>query len=466
MKAACLVLGWTLLAWTALRGANGAGAFLWVLLAFMLFMVVPAFRQLLRLSRGPAKKFRSARTPDKAAVPLLVGSLILLTVGGTSLSAAPSSKKTSGANAAPMTTKDMPFAESVTQQIRVEEKFAVATAKIKWEAEKGQALSLLFEPAVLTHVNYPTRSLRLTQRKINAREVQQLEAEEGRHVRHRGKVPGLPAGRRRIARVDFICRCRATSINRLSGSHAWRTLEARSGRAFRRKPCPSSAKRAAAARSPRSVLFSRSDEASDWLESRTNRDDEAREAGLLCGDLPTLRAAGGRCGGRALHFHPAGARRTERIGFQSAQRRGNHRRLYAKKRRSPAAYPGQTDANNATIQKRAHGYRARFGGFDPDTRKLRVTLSHPQSRPVRVGAFRSQSANRSALPFEQIRRFACRWKARRNKSVCSAWRPATKSSLMTRRRIIFRRSALKDFPGVDGSTARSADSRPHCAPRL
>ena len=31
----------------------------------------------------------------------------------------------------------------------------LATAKIHWQAERGEALPLLFEPAVLTHVNYP-----------------------------------------------------------------------------------------------------------------------------------------------------------------------------------------------------------------------------------------------------------------------------------------------------------------------
>ena len=50
-------------------------------------------------------------------------------------------------------TESQRVAESVTQQIRVEDKFALATAKIHWQAVKGQMLPLLFEPAVLTHVN-------------------------------------------------------------------------------------------------------------------------------------------------------------------------------------------------------------------------------------------------------------------------------------------------------------------------
>jgi len=36
--------------------------------------------------------------------------------------------------------------ESVAQDVRIEDKFALATAKIHWQAEKGEMLPLLFEP--------------------------------------------------------------------------------------------------------------------------------------------------------------------------------------------------------------------------------------------------------------------------------------------------------------------------------
>ena len=42
------------------------------------------------------------------------------------------------------------LADSVRQEIHVEERFALATARIRWQAAKGQALPLLFDPAVLT----------------------------------------------------------------------------------------------------------------------------------------------------------------------------------------------------------------------------------------------------------------------------------------------------------------------------
>ena len=54
-KFAASVGGWTLLAWAALRTPNGAPAFFWILLAFLVLRVlVPALRQLFRLPRKPA----------------------------------------------------------------------------------------------------------------------------------------------------------------------------------------------------------------------------------------------------------------------------------------------------------------------------------------------------------------------------------------------------------------------------
>ena len=47
-------------------------------------------------------------------------------------------------------------------EIRVDDKFVLGTAKIRWPAVKGQTLPLLAEPAVLTHLSI-ARSLRLVQ---------------------------------------------------------------------------------------------------------------------------------------------------------------------------------------------------------------------------------------------------------------------------------------------------------------
>src|SRR5262249_27056144 len=68
--------------------------------------------------------------------------------------------------------------DSVIQQVRIENGTATATAKIHWQAEKGEALPLLFEPAVLTKVNYP-KSLKLESSPAGSRSAQQLVAQSG-----------------------------------------------------------------------------------------------------------------------------------------------------------------------------------------------------------------------------------------------------------------------------------------------
>ena len=60
----------------------------------------------------------------------------------------------------------------------MEDGFATATAKIHWQAERGETLPLLFEPAVLTHVNYP-KSLKLEASPAGSRSAQQLVAQSG-----------------------------------------------------------------------------------------------------------------------------------------------------------------------------------------------------------------------------------------------------------------------------------------------
>src|SRR2546428_206744 len=66
----------------------------------------------------------------------------------------------------------------VIQEIRVEEKFALATAKIRWQAQKGQVLPLLFGPAVLTHISYPASALNLEQSLTGGKRAHQLVARQ------------------------------------------------------------------------------------------------------------------------------------------------------------------------------------------------------------------------------------------------------------------------------------------------
>src|SRR5207249_2445816 len=56
--------------------------------------------------------------------------------------------------------------------------FALATAKIGWQALKGQVLPLLFQPAVLTRVTFPTKTLKLLPAPTGSKRAQQLLARE------------------------------------------------------------------------------------------------------------------------------------------------------------------------------------------------------------------------------------------------------------------------------------------------
>jgi hypothetical protein len=172
-KLAASVGGWTLLAWAALRTPNGAPAFFWILLAFLAVRVlIPALRQLFRLPRKPAAAQAEPAAPSGGAAP---ATLALLAAGiycfshGIVLGA-----DTPKSSAIPATA----IPDSVTQTVRVEDKLALATAKIRWQALKGQALPLLSEPAVLTHVVYPERSLKLAPGPAGSKYAQEVVAQE------------------------------------------------------------------------------------------------------------------------------------------------------------------------------------------------------------------------------------------------------------------------------------------------
>src|SRR5262249_5164811 len=149
-RAACAAAGWAFLAWAALRAPNAATVFLAIIWIFLLVhALLPALRQLWLLPRRPETtpplKTQSGAAP--AAAALLVGCLILL-----------GSENASHALSHPEPAKTPAVAESVHQDIRVDDKFAFANAKIRWRAEKGDLLPLLFEPAVLTKISYPTNA--------------------------------------------------------------------------------------------------------------------------------------------------------------------------------------------------------------------------------------------------------------------------------------------------------------------
>jgi hypothetical protein len=148
-----LTLGWVLLGWAALRSPYGANVFLIVIAAFLLVhLALPA---LVRCWRLPPPQ--PGLLPSKPATGVAAASLALLVGASLALS--------SGTSLARSTSPppESNIADRVNHEIRIEDKFVFGHVKIHWQAEKGQVLPLLFEPAVLTHIGYPAQELRLEQ---------------------------------------------------------------------------------------------------------------------------------------------------------------------------------------------------------------------------------------------------------------------------------------------------------------
>ena len=167
-----LMLGWTCLGWAALRSPYGAPVFFLLALAFLVLQIgLPALWRLGKLPRKPLQGPAAAGSPTAAAAAAL---LLLAGLPG-SIGHASAQTTTPGSTLA---RKEPALAESVVQQIRVEDKFALATLKVRWPALKGQSLPLLYEPAVVTQITYPTNALKLVQSTPDSKRAQLLVAQE------------------------------------------------------------------------------------------------------------------------------------------------------------------------------------------------------------------------------------------------------------------------------------------------
>jgi hypothetical protein len=146
------ICGWLCVAWAALRFPNGAAALVWVMAIYaFLHLIMPAVH---RLWTVPAKPQPNPLPPKhgaaSAAAALLVGLLCVCA----------SAKAGDKIGFQAVVKAEPPRAESVTHEIRIDDKFVLGGAKIHWVALKGQSLALLEDPAVLTHLIVP-KSLRL-----------------------------------------------------------------------------------------------------------------------------------------------------------------------------------------------------------------------------------------------------------------------------------------------------------------
>ncbi len=349
-KTAAWLLGWTLAAWAALRCPNGVPILLIALGAFLiLHVVIPALRRLWQLPAKPTPPAGNGPSPAVAAL-LLAG----LLWPGLANAAGPRDETA--------------FAESVIQQIRVDDKFALATAKVRWQAVKGQMLPVLYEPAVLTRITFPTNTLKLVQQAVGSTRAWQLLALEsgGCDIELSYQVAVGMADNQTGFKVGtqygLVNRATATVLNKdvdVTPRHAVSVEQQLAG-----------------SNTVAEIVFAPSNEA--WVGWQPRSRDVKREKPVFYAEwtqlyVPTAGVI------EAVHqaaIRPAQGELAELV-FNVPQ---------------GATVTDVTDATSASKSM------VSLWRFDPDTRRLRVTLNPPQSKPFAL-IIRSQVAT-GPLPFD------------------------------------------------------------------
>lgn len=354
------VLGWVLLAWAGLRMPNGVPLFLGVVTAFVVCNVlIPALRCLWALPAKPAAE----SSPASAAVTLLIGAILILGFGSQVI-AAPSPVKLASRSTIP---------ESVEQRMRIEEGFAVVTAKIHWSPQKGEVLTLLREPAVLTRLTLSKEVLKLVQSVEAGQRTQQLVAERSGsfdiEVDYQLQVTKSATESSMV--LPTVCGL----INRLDLTVAGLDVDVTSPQAV------SIQRELSGSNTVAKLMLSPLN--GTWVGWKPRSRDVTREKSVFYAELSQLYvpAAGVIEGAHYLTVRPAQGELTELV-------------------LNVPTGATVTDVADATAKAENKNQTSLVSlwRFDPDTRKLRVTLARPQSRVFTV-LVRSQVAT-GPLPFE------------------------------------------------------------------
>jgi len=360
--------GWLCVAWTALRFPNGATALIWVMIAFaFLHLILPALRELWRVSRPQPESAPPREGAAPAAAAILIGLLWL--------SCARPAQAAMGFQPAQ---NDSPRAESVTDEIRVDGKFVLGNAKIRWTALKGQSLLLLQGPAVLTHLTVP-RSLKLVQSDDGA--MQNLVAEAN------GTFEIDVDYQLQVAKgtTEFTLPVRSGLINRLDLTVLNADVDV-----LAPTQAVSVERQWGGSNTVAKLVLSPADGVRIAWKPRSR--DVKTEKPVFYADLAQLYvpAAGVIEGAHYLSIRPAQGELSELIldvprGMTITDVAGSGTGI------SPVRTENHGRDTRATIVS--------LWRFDPEARKLRVTLNPPQSKPFAL-MVRSQIAT-GPLPLEQ-----------------------------------------------------------------
>jgi len=275
-------------------------------------------------------------------------------------------------------TKASPVAESVTQELRIEDKFALGTANIRWQAEKGDVLPLLFEPTVLTRLNYPTNSLELGRAPAGSRAAQQLRAtKKGTfNINLHYELPVT----RKDAESSVALPVPYGLVNRLDLTVVNLDVDVLSPQAI------SIQRDTAGTNTVATLILSPVNDARIAWKPRSR--DVRREKAVFYAEVYQLYvpAAGVIEGAHYVSLRPAQGELSELILDVPT---GSTITDVIDPDRPATAEAAQKGAATSLVS---------LWRFDPDTRKLRVTLNPPQSRPFTL-LVRSQVAYWPA-PFE------------------------------------------------------------------
>ena len=355
------LLAWTLCCWAALSWPNGAPGFFVVVLAFALLqLVIPALRKLWQLPPKPPGP-TPLPSPDSGGAPALTAWLVgWLALSGTTLAAAPAQHPPGPA-----------FASTVTQKVRVDEKFAIAEARLTWTALKGQILPILFEPAVLTGIAMPTNAVKLVEAPVGNRRARQLLAlEPGVHeVTLHYQVPVNPPGvERPEGESGFVLPTQPGLINRLEITLPNLDVDVLSPQAVSVDRAPDG---------PHTVAtLVLTPVPNVWIAWKPRSRDVRREKAVFYAEVTQLYVPnpGVIEGIHAVAIRPAQGELGELV------------------------FDIPAGATITDVEDPATPPLVSLWRFDPDSRKLRVTLSPAQSKPFTL-AVRSQTPT-GPLPVE------------------------------------------------------------------